>query len=138
MSLNKYGVPEFVLTVNGRLIQEFGETATPVTFSAIDPKAAIRRGQGGDAVALYRKNPGKSVSVALNPGSNDSKYMQDLMNQRAIIEITYGQIGTQESATGSEGMIVNVGETGRGGMTITDDVFIMEFNKWDEKKGGAY
>ena len=138
MSLSNYGVPEFVLTVNGRLIQEFGETATPVTSSAIDPKAAIRRGQGGDAVALYRKNPGKSVSVALNPGSNDSKYMQDLMNQRAIIEITYGQIGTQESATGSEGMIVNVGETGRGGMTITDDVFIMEFNKWDEKKGGAY
>lgn len=138
MSLNNYGIPGFVLTVNGRQIVEFGESATPVTFSAIDPKAAIRRGQGGDAVALYRKNPGKSVSVALNPGSNDSKYMQDLFNQYAIIELTYGQIGTEENATGSQGMIVNVGETGRAGMTITDDVFIMEFNKWDEKKGGAY
>lgn len=138
MSLSNYGIPNFVFTVNGRTLTEWGESATPVTVSPIDPQAAIRRGMGGSAAGLFRVNPGKSVSISLNPGSNDAKYMQDLFNARAIIEVSYEQIGTNENAVGSEGMIVNVGDTGRAGMTITDDVFIMEFNKWDENKGGNY
>lgn len=135
MSLNNFSTVNSVVTVNGRVISDWGENATPYNDEPIDQRTAIRRGQGGNAVRLDRKNPGRRVTLYLNPGSPDSAYMQGLMNADANIELTFTQIGTLDSAVGAEGGIVNDGGRGRAGSTISDDQFIIEFNSWTGLRG---
>ncbi|MGL5729425.1 MAG: hypothetical protein ACRCYD_16430 [Plesiomonas sp.] len=136
MALGNFSNDLTVVTVNGRQLQDWGETATPYTDAPIDPKRALRRGQGGRAIRLDRINPGRRVEVFLNPGSPDSAYMQGLFNSGANIELSYTQIGTLENAVGAEGIIVNDAQMGRAGTTITDDQYVMEFNVWTGLKGG--
>jgi len=134
--LNNFSTDLLVITVNGRIMSDWGETATPVTDEPIDPKTALRRGQGGNAVRLDRSNPGRRVNLFLNPGSPDSAFMQGLFNSNANITYSKQQIGTLEAAIGTEGAIVNDASVGRGGTTITDDNYIIEFNRWTGAKGG--
>lgn len=136
MSLNNFSTAGSVLTINGRVISDWGETATPYTDEPIDQATNLRRGQGGNATRLDRINPGRRVTIYLNPGSPDSAYMQGLYNSRANIELTWTQIGTLDTAVGAEGAIVNDGTRGRAGTTISDDQFIMEFNSWTATRGG--
>lgn len=135
MSLNNFSNDLTVVTINGRQIQDWGETATPYTDAPIDPRSQLRRGQGGNAVRLDRQNPGREVNIYLNPGSSDAAYVQGLYNSNANITLTYTQIGTLETALGSEGVIVNDGQRGRAGSTITDDQFTMQFNIWEATRG---
>jgi hypothetical protein len=135
MSLNNFSTDLCVVTINGRQIQDWGETATPYTDVPIDARSQLRRGQGGNAVRLDRINPGREVSVYLNPGSADSAYVQGLLNSNANITLTFTQIGTLETALGSEGVLVNDGQRGRAGSTITDDQFTMHFNIWEATRG---
>lgn len=135
MSLSNFSTDLNVITVNGRQIKDWGETATPYTDGPIDPKASLRRGQGGNAIRLNRINPGRAVSLFLNPGSPDSAYLQGLFTSNANITLTRTQIGTLEVSLGVEGVMVNDGQVGRGGTTITDDEFQFEFNNWTASKG---
>lgn len=135
MSLSNFSNDLTVVTINGRQIQDWGETATPYTDAPIDPRSQLRRGQGGNGVRLDRQNPGREVNVYLNPGSSDSAFVQGLLNSNANITLTYTQIGTLETALGSEGVIVNDGQRGRAGATITDDQFTMQFNIWEATRG---
>lgn len=136
MSVNNFAVDLFVLTINGRTISDWGESATPYNDEPIDPKRVLRRGQGGNAAKLSRSNPGRRVTISLNPGSPDSAYMSGLDLADAVITLSMTQIGTLEAAVGTEGVIVNDGGSGRAGMTITDDTYIIEFNTWSGTKGG--
>lgn len=138
MALTNFSTDNTVVTVNGRTISDWGETATPYTDGPIDPTSAIRRGQGGNAVRLDRINPGREVHLFINPGSPDSAYLQGLFNSNANITLTFEQVGTLDIATGTEGAIVNDGTRGRGGMTISDDEYILQFNAWTGTKGGTY
>ena len=138
MALTNFSTDNTVVTVNGRTIKDWGETATPYTDAPIDPSSAIRRGQGGNAVRLDRINPGREVHLFINPGSPDSAYLQGLLNSSANITLTFEQVGTLDIATGTEGAIVNDGTRGRGGMTISDDEFILQFNAWTGTRGGTY
>lgn len=135
MALNNFSTANSVVTVNGREITDWGENATPYTDEPIDARSALRRGQGGNAVRLDRINPGRRVTLYLNPGSPDSAYLQGLFNSNANIELTWTQIGTLDAAVGAEGVIVNDGARGRAGMTISDDQFIIEFNSWTGQRG---
>jgi hypothetical protein len=137
MALNNFSTVNSVVTVNGRIISDWGETATPYTDEPIDPRVTLRRGQGGNAIRLDRINPGRRVTLNLNPGSADAAYMQGLMNSGANIELTFTQIGTLDAAVGAEGVIVNDGSRGRAGTTISDDQFIIEFNAWTATRGAA-
>lgn len=136
MSINNFSTDLFAFNVNGRDITDWGENATPYNDEPIDPRASLRRGQGGNATLLNRINPGRRVTISLNPGSPDSAFMQGLLNSGAVISCGKTQIGTLEGAVGTEGAIVNDGTVGRAGSTITDDVYIMEFNVWSSTKGG--
>ncbi|EKT4497492.1 hypothetical protein QEM27_005324, partial [Pseudomonas putida] len=100
-----------------------------------DAASQLRRGQGGNACRLDRQNPGREVNIYLNPGSSDSAYVQGLYNSKANITLTFTQIGTLETALGSEGLIANDGQRGRAGSTITDDQFTMHFNIWEATRG---
>lgn len=135
MSLSNFSTDLCVVTINGRQIQDWGDTATPYTDAPIDARSQLRRGQGGNAVRLDRLNPGREVNVYLNPGSADSAYVQGLLNSSANITLTFTQIGTLETALGSEGVLVNDGQRGRAGSTITDDQFTMQFNIWEATRG---
>ena len=136
MALNRYSTELFTLSINGRIITDFGDSDPAFTDDPIDPKTVIRRGQGGKAVRLDRTNPGRTVVINLNPGSPDSAFMQGLFSSNANIVLNRTQIGTLETAIGTEGAIVNDGQVGRAGMTITDDQYTLEFNGWVQSKGG--
>lgn len=136
MALYDFSPATHVMTINGRRISDYGDTATPVTDAPIDAKSQLRRGQGGNAVRIDRINPGREVHVFLNPGSPDSAYVQGLLNSNANITITLEQTGTLDIATGTEGVIVNDGTRGRGGSTISDDEYVIQFNTWIATKGG--
>lgn len=135
MSLSNFSTDLCVVTINGRQIQDWGDTATPYTDAPIDAKSQLRRGQGGNAIRLDRINPGREVNIFLNPGSADAAYVQGLYNSNANVTLTFTQIGTLETALGSEGVIVNDGQRGRAGSTITDDQFTMQFNIWEATRG---
>lgn len=138
MSLANITTQNTVITVNGREITDWGEAENPVTEEPIDPSTTIRRGMGGNAVRLDRLNPGRRVTLSLNPGGADAAYMQGLFGSNANITYTRTVIGTLENAVGAEGAIVNDGQIGRaGGAALTDDVFIMEFNSFTTLRGGA-
>lgn len=136
MSLHNYGPDSFVLTINSRVITDFGETASPFQDAPIDAKRQVRRGQGGRAVRLDRINPGRSVNVYLNPGSPDSSYLQALFKSGGQITLAYQQVGTLESAVGTEGVVTNDAANNRAGTTISDDQYTLEFNTWTASKGG--
>ena len=135
MSLANFSTDLTVVTLNGRQLTDWGENATPYTDEPIDPASALRRGQGGRACRMDRKNPGRRVTLYLNPGSPDSAYVQGLFNSNANCTLSFTQIGTLENAIGTEGVIVNDAARGRGGMTISDDQFIIEFNGWTGLRG---
>lgn len=137
MSLHNYGPDSFVLTINSRVITDFGETASPYQDAPIDPKRSVRRGQGGKAVRLNRINPGRSVQLYLNPGSPDSTYLQSLFNSGGQISLAYYQVGTEESVVGTEGCVTNDAANNRAGSTISDDQYTLEFNGWTAFKGGS-
>lgn len=134
--MENFSTENWSSNINGRIMSDWGETNPPASFQEIDPPSVLRRGQGGGAVRLDRLNPGMRVTINLNPGSQDSAYMQGLYNSKANITAGFRQIGTLEVYTGSEGVIVSRGSTGRGGSTITDDQFVIEFNGWTESRGG--
>ena len=136
MSLANFSTDLTVVTLNGRQLTDWGENATPYTDEPIDPASALRRGLGGNAIRLDRKNPGRRVTLYLNPGSPDSAYVQGLYNSNANCTLSFTQIGTLENAIGTEGVIVNDAARGRAGMTITDDQFVIEFNGWTGLRGG--
>lgn len=137
MALVNITTENTVITINGREITDWGEAENPVNEEPIDPSSTLRRGMGGNAVRLDRINPGRRVTISLNPGGADSAYMQGLFGSNANITYTRTVIGTLENAVGAEGVIVNDGAIGRaGGASITDDVFIMEFNSFTTLRGG--
>lgn len=137
MALVNITTENTVITVNGRQLTDWGEVDSPVTEEPIDPSTTIRRGMGGNAVRLDRLNPGRRVTLSLNPGGADAMYMQALYGSNANITYTRTVIGTLENAIGMEGAIVNDGAINRaGGSSISDDVFIMEFNTFTTLRGG--
>ena len=137
MSLQNYSTDLFVVTVNGREISEWGESDPPFNDAPLDAKSILRRGLGGGAAKLSRKNPGRTVTLNLQPGGKDTAYLQGLFSSNATIELSRQQIGTLETAIGAQGVITNDGSVGRGGTTMTDDQYIFEFNVWTAAKGGA-
>ncbi len=137
MALNNFSPANTVIEVNAREITEWGQTATPYTDAQIDPQSQLIRGQGGKAIRSDRSNPGREINIYVLPGSSDSAYLQGLINSGDDITISKTVIGTAEIAVGSEGVIVNNGQSGRAGSTISDDQYTIQCNLWDETRGSA-
>lgn len=134
MAVNNFSTDLWVFTINGRVMSDWGEQDPPYNDEPIDQKSTLRRGQGGNATRLDRINPGRRQTVYFNPGGDDASFMQGLMNSNAVITCSAVQIGTLESAVGTEGVIVNDTANGRGGQNITDSGFIIEYNTWTQLK----
>lgn len=136
MSYNNISTENLALSVNGRLITDFGETDPAFTIEDIDESSTLRRGQGGSAIRLDRINNGRQAVLNLNPAGDDSAFMMGLRNAKENITITYEFVGTGEAGVLSEGLISGVGTYGRAGQSITDDQYTMMFNLADETRGG--
>lgn len=135
MALNNLSSANIAVVVNGRLITGWGETDPALTIDPIDPKSTLRRGQGGSAVRLDRINPGRAITLNLNPSHPDSAFMMALMNANENVTLGVTVVGTGEKGIYTEGAIVNVGQYGRVGQSITDDSYEMEFNVSEETRG---
>lgn len=126
-----------VLTINGRQITAFGQTADPITHSPIAQHSTLIQGQGGGSTRVNRSNPGRTMSVFLLPGTSDSAYLQGLMRSNANITASLTVIGTLETVIGTEGMITGDGPVNRGGgEQVGDDQYDFSFNIWEQTKGG--
>lgn len=137
MALANFSTERTVVTVNGVPITDWGETDPPYSESPLNPAGSLRQGLGGGGLRLDRINPGRTVTLNVNPGSANSAYLQGLFNSKANISLSKTIVGSLETAIGTEGMITNDGTVGRGGSTVTDDVYIFEFNLWTAAKGGS-
>lgn len=137
MAISDYSSDGYVWVVNGRRITHWGETDPPVTDRQLSSRATLRQGQGRRALKLGHPNPGREVVMNLSPGSPDSAFMQALSNSNATIEVQGTQIGTLEVKSGVEGVIIDNGQSGRGGATtVSDDTYTIHFNIWTDLRGG--
>jgi len=128
MSLPNFSTENSILTINGRTIKDWGNTDPPYVHRQIDDKETLRRGMGGAAVRYRRVNEGWEQTINLNPGSDDSLYLQGLYNAGTIIVGSYVTVGTLEGAVFSEGVIVRCKEVNRGGPALGDDTFVIQYN----------
>lgn len=137
MAQSIYAPDLTVVTVNGRQITQWGQTADPITHTQISQPSTLIQGQGGDSARVNMFNPGRNVSLFVLPGSSDSAYLQGLKNSRANITMGVQFIGTTEIVAATEGMITGDGTSNRGGgATVGDDQYDFAFNVWTENKGG--
>ena len=126
-----------VVTVNGRQITDWGNSDSPISEAQIDQKRTLVRGLGGNATVLERKNPGKRVTLSVRAGSPDSAFLQGLFLGGTAVTYTRTQISSIETAVGTEGVVVTIGDNNRGGAeSVSDDSYTIEFNAWDETAGG--
>lgn len=141
MALNNFSPANTVVELTNddtgetRQMTDWGSTATPYTDAQIDPRSQLIRGQGGGAIRSDRDNPGREVNLYLLPGSDDSKFVQEAYNRNSTVSMSKTVIGTNETATASDGVITNNGQAGRAGSTISDDQYTIQFNIWDETRG---
>ncbi len=131
-----YDIAGYVVTFDGRTLTAFGETG--ITYSEITPKRSLIMGTGGSHVTTQRASSGKRVTINLMAGSADAAYMHAKYNatQGGGHTFTAQQIGTLETAIGSGGVLISVGDRTRASMTITEDSFVIEFPIWNETSGG--
>ncbi len=135
--MNNFSPSNTDFRINGRAITQWGTASPPLTIDLIDQSGNLIRGEGGDAVALYRDNPGYRVTVNVLPGTTDSAYLSGLYNSRADLTFSHTVISTFELAAGAEGIFTTIGSMGRAGTsTVTDDQYVMEFNSVDISRGG--
>lgn len=134
MAITKaFTVSNTVVTMNGRSIEDWGQQDPPFQDDPVDPKRTVVRGQGGNAVVLERKNPGRRIMLYLLPGSADSAYLHGLYLSGDIVTVTRNQVGVVNSAIGTEGVVVQEESVTRGGSTsISDDVYVIDMNDWTE------
>lgn len=135
MALIDFSTDQLVVTVNGRIMSNWGTQDPPYSDEPIDATSEVRRGLGGGSTRFNRTLPGRRVNLYFLPGSEDSGYMQGLFNSNANMTVTFTVIGTLENAIGTNGAIVNDGSRGRGGASISDDQFILEFANWTGLRG---
>lgn len=132
-----FTIENTVVTVNGRQIEDWGNADPAFSDEPIDQKRTMMRGLGGNAVVLERSNPGRRVTLNLRPGSADSAYLHGLYQSGAVITLTRTQIGATDGAIGTEGIMTQEQAVTRAGATsISDDVFVFEFNSWNSSRGG--
>lgn len=131
-----FTIANTVVTVNGRAIDDWGSADPAFTDSPIDPKRVLVRALGGNATVLERINNGRRVTLSLRTGSADASYLHALYMSGATITLTRSQVGSIDSAIGTEGVIVNEPDVSRVATSqISDDVFEIEFNVWESTKG---
>lgn len=138
MALPEYGVGNLVILINGYEIKNFSHNETAVVEEPIAPKRQLISGINGNGVKVTRPYQPWRVTLNIMPGSPDSDFLSNLNMTDPTILYIRKQIGSGnlESAIGSEGVLVNMGNIERGG-TPSADVYIFEFNKFVVKMGGT-
>ena len=136
MAFHDFSTDKLIVIVNGRQLTDWGENDPPFDHDFPSELGVMRKGMGGGAARLDLVEPGQVFNLYLQPGSPDSAFISVLKLSRATITIAHSQLGTLEAGLGREGMIKNRQSSGRGGQTITDDVFTIECNKYTDSTGG--
>jgi hypothetical protein len=137
MAFHDFSNDKLVVAVNGRQLTNWGENDPPFDHDYPSELGDMKKGLGGDAARLDLIEPGQMFNFYLMPGSPDSAFMSGLKNSRATITVAHSQLGTLEAGLGREGMMKNRQSIGRGGQSITDDIYSVLCNKYVGTTGGS-
>lgn len=133
MAMYKYGAAEAALTINGIVIQEFGDTDPAITIEDIDPRSQQKRGIGGSALRIDNVVRGQRLTVNLMPGSDEVRQLIALDKSGVDITGAFRQIGTDETQVFFDGIIESRGPRARAGKSsVSDEQFVLLFNDSDE------
>lgn len=135
MADSNYSTDNLVVTLNGRILTQWGQ-GIPVNDTEIDPDGALVRGLGGTVIRFDRTNPGRQVVLNVAPGTPDSAYVQGLRIQKANLTLSVTQVSTLENKLGTKGMFLGKGSSDRGDANFSDDSYTMAFGVWVETAGG--
>lgn len=133
MALVKYGRDQSNLSINGIVIEEFGDTDPAVTIEDIDVRATLKRGVGRTSLRLDSATRPKRMTVNLMPGSDVVSQLLALEKTGADMTATFSITGGNEKVAMFDGVITNRGSMGRVGRTsVSDESFILEFADSEE------
>ena len=130
MALTNINPNNCILIVNGRRLTEWGTSDSPITITSVDPKREMVSCPNGDAVVTERVVQMKNITVNLKQFSADSSFMSAIYNSSGgQVSVSYTTMDTGESFVSSEGIIINISDSDRGGSTASDDSYEMMFNR---------
>lgn len=137
MSISNYGPGRLVYEVNGRVIRNWGQSETPIVDSTLNPVRTLSQGQLDDAVVIERRNAGTQHVLNIQPGSPDAAFLWGIFKGDGRVQVSWNVIGTLDSFSSVEGVIVDRGDTDQGsGTAKSDEQFTIQFNRVIELRGG--
>lgn len=128
-----YGTNNSYLTINGIVIENFGNTDPPYTISDLEDRAVIQGGVGQTGVRLDNARRPKQLVVNLMPGSDEARQLLALEKTGADLNATHRVGGAGERVEMFEGVIQRRGDMGRAGKSsVTDEQFTIVFLNSEE------
>lgn len=129
MALTNMSVDNSIIVISGvGVLSDWGRTDPPFTIEQIDDYGVLSRGLGGNAVGVYRKNPGIRLTVNLMPGSPQALALQAAAGAKQEMSGSYVNVDGLESGVFAEGIVTRGKSMARGGPGLNDATFVMEFN----------
>ena len=129
MALSNINPNNCILIVNGRRLTEWGTSDSPISITTMNPKREMIECQNGDAIVAERAVQMFEITVNLKQHSADSSFMSAIYNSSGgQAAVSYTTMNTGESFFSDEGIVVNIGDSDRGGVSASDDTYTMQFN----------
>lgn len=118
------------LTINGRVISDWGDTDPPVEISEA-ALANIKRGQGGRSVGATIKNQERTLTIHLLLGGEDVAFIEGLILSGSLVcEISYDNLPFNIAGAG-QGLLTTTGAISGGGDTpTTDKSYTFALSNW--------
>lgn len=128
--LGNYSAADGILTINGTVIDDFGESDPALTIEDVKDRTALKDGLGGNSVALDAVATPKQLTINLMPGSAQARYLVGLMKSKITIQATWNQSGTMEAEALVDGRILRRGPRARIAEqtgSLSDEQFVIKF-----------
>lgn len=133
MAMTHYGADNSFLTINGIVMENYGESDPAYTISDTEDRANLKTGTGRTSLRLDHLRKPKTLVVNLMPGSDEVSQLLALEKSGADINAVHSIGGTTEKVVMFDGIIQRRGDMGRAGRTsVTDETFTIIFADSEE------
>lgn len=130
MATYNYRPEAIQLSINGRLIQQFGKNDNGVETETNDDKNMVTRLLNGDSVITGRLQEGATQTIYLARGSKDAQFMQSAYDNATVLGSAVNVMSEgNESVVCSEGAVTKVSSVNHFGTEIDDAVFTVQYGK---------
>lgn len=128
-----YGTNNSYLTINGIVIENWGNTDPPYAISDLEDRAVVQGGVGQTGVRLDNARRPKQLVVNLMPGSDEVRQLLALEKSEVDLQATHRVGGTGERVEMFSGVIQRRGDMGRAGKSsVSDEQFTIVFLNSEE------